>query len=441
MPHSGWPFARRELDPYYERAHALCGLGPATYGAAAWESLGSPRLALLPDDVETTIEQVGEARVFTSVLPREVAKAPAVSVLLHASAGELEPRTGAPGIERVRLDRPGGGQGTVRARLFVLAAGAVDNARLLLLSRAGSLRGLGNEHGLVGRFYMDHQRVDAASWRPSDPAVFERAELYDLRRVRGSWVSGRLSLSEARRRRERLLHAAAYLVPEPPPAHGRALRALQSLLSELRADRVARSAEAWRAVTPGLGYVATTGVGLALAQRRLPPWTLVGWSRLPGNRRRFASFTLQLQIELAPDPENRIVLSEERDAFGRPRAAVCWRWGELDRRSLEVTRRLLAEAIASAGLGDVELPPLGDPPQVTTPEGAHHQLGTTRMHRDPHRGVVDPHGRVHAVDNLFVTGSSVFPTGGHANPMLTIVALALRLADHLHARLREAPRA
>ena len=67
--------------------------------------------------------------------------------------------------------------------------------------------------------------------------------------------------------------------------------------------------------------------------------------------------------------------------------------------------------------------------------GAHH-MGTTRMHDDPRQGVVDRNSKVHGVDNLYVAGSSVFPTSGAANPTLTLVALTLRLADHLKVQLQ-----
>ena len=96
---------------------------------------------------------------------------------------------------------------------------------------------------------------------------------------------------------------------------------------------------------------------------------------------------------------------------------------------------LMDAAFRQAGLGQVDclLGKPGEPPI----EGGKHHMGTTRMHPDPKRGVVDQNSRVHGADNLFVTGSSVFPTAGYANPTLTIVALALRLADHLQARLAD----
>jgi choline dehydrogenase-like flavoprotein len=161
-----------------------------------------------------------------------------------------------------------------------------------------------------------------------------------------------------------------------------------------------------------------------------PSRGLYGWSELRGKRWRFDGFYLEIQVEHAPDPGNRVVLGNDRDPLGRPRAAIHWRWSALDRDSVRRVRGILAEECAGAGVGRIEEPP-ETLPVVSAVGGIHHHMGTTRMDASESRGVVDGDGRVHGVPNLFVAGSSVFPTGGYANPTLTIIALAVRLADHL----------
>jgi choline dehydrogenase-like flavoprotein len=136
-------------------------------------------------------------------------------------------------------------------------------------------------------------------------------------------------------------------------------------------------------------------------------------------------------MEQIPRPENRLDLSDRKDRFGVNQLRIDWR---IDPREKESLRRLLSlvqEKLALRNTGSLEsqLDQLSDPWPVTW-DSAHH-LGTTRMHSDPKRGVTDADGRVHSVRNLYVVGGSVFPTSGHANPTLTIVALAVRLADHL----------
>jgi choline dehydrogenase-like flavoprotein len=153
------------------------------------------------------------------------------------------------------------------------------------------------------------------------------------------------------------------------------------------------------------------------------------------SRYRQAGSSIMIQAEQAPNPSNRVTLSDERDELGLRRVNVEWRLGELSRRTVEVATRRIAAEFTRIGLGRVQLAAwLTDADDAGWRGGlhwGHHQMGTTRMSHDPATGVVDANCRMHHVDNLYVTGASVFPTGGYANPMLSIVALALRLADHL----------
>ncbi len=151
-----------------------------------------------------------------------------------------------------------------------------------------------------------------------------------------------------------------------------------------------------------------------------------GWSRWPDNSDEYRTFEPVFYPEQAPDPENRIALGENRDALGIPQPLIHWRWRNIDRRSAKRAAELFDAAFRKAGLG--ELRTLHS--EAFTP-GTHHPASTTRMSDDPRSGVVDATGKVHGMANLFVAGASIFPTAGFANPMLTIIALALRLADHL----------
>jgi choline dehydrogenase-like flavoprotein len=118
-----------------------------------------------------------------------------------------------------------------------------------------------------------------------------------------------------------------------------------------------------------------------------------------------------------------------------PMARVTWRTTQEDHRSVEASARVVDAALRSRGFGHVEW--TADLDDTTRIEASNHHLGTTRMHVDAKQGVVDPDCRLHSVDNLFVAGSSVFPTYGASNPTLTIVAMALRLADKLREVLQE----
>ena len=134
--------------------------------------------------------------------------------------------------------------------------------------------------------------------------------------------------------------------------------------------------------------------------------------------------------EQSPNPDSRVELLAERDALGVPRASLRWQLADLDLRSYERAQELFGASLEQAGLGQVFTLLAPDEVPVDLHAASHH-MGTTRMHPSPRHGVVNEDSRVHGVANLSVAGSSVFPTGGFANPTLTILALALRLAEHL----------
>jgi len=146
------------------------------------------------------------------------------------------------------------------------------------------------------------------------------------------------------------------------------------------------------------------------------------------------SFELIHQCEQAPLPDNRVRLTTERDGLGVQLPVVDTRWSPVDLSSVSRLSSLLEAHFSSAGIGRL-IQQHGDEPDLHNTGGIHHHLGTTRMHADPQRGVVDGECRVHGMSNLYVAGGSVFPTGGYANPNLTIVALGLRLGDHLRSSM------
>jgi choline dehydrogenase-like flavoprotein len=126
------------------------------------------------------------------------------------------------------------------------------------------------------------------------------------------------------------------------------------------------------------------------------------------------------------------MLSDERDRLGRRKVRIEWRVGDRDVENMRRVTLLFDRAVREAGLGQMERA-FPDAPEAWRQalEAGKHHMGTTRMHVASRHGVVDKNGRVHGTSNLFITGSSVFPSGGYANPTLTIVALAARLGDHL----------
>jgi choline dehydrogenase-like flavoprotein len=292
----------------------------------------------------------------------------------------------------------GGGRAVrVRARFVVLACGAIENARLLLLS--GGMDAPGNRHGWVGRCFMEHPRDASMTLRPRSAQAFHDLAFFDAHTAAdGTVVGGRFALSDAVLRRDGLPNASVTLLPRLRARTGSASAARQ-VLERLR----------------------------SLARR--PATEGYGWSQIADPGEVFDGFRLILNVEQRPDPENRILPGASRDAFGLPRARLQWQWRAGEQAALERLRWMIADSLRDGGLGDVDVRTDSRPDP-----NAHHHAGTTRMHVDERQGVVDADGRVHGTDNLYVTGASIFPTAGFANPTLTLVALALRLADHLAGR-------
>jgi choline dehydrogenase-like flavoprotein len=434
LPYSGWPFDRNHLVPYYERAQEICKLGPFAYEAEDWEDANSPRLPFIGNRVTTRMFQFGPGAAIYQEIRNEVMRSKNITTYLHANAVELETDETASTVTRVRVACLQGNQFWVKAKLVIMATGGVGSAHLLLLSNKTQKTGLGNQHDLVGRFFMDHPLVHGGVFIPANPKIFSSMALYDLRQLSKGIVMGGLSLSNEAMRREQLLNMSMLLLPKPKRYRSlEAVSSLKALLSSSERNKESKSI---------LQHVSNVVTGLdeiviatyhSLAKTPQPFWPNLstgGWSQLPRKDRIYDVFEVLHQTEQAPHPDNRVVLGEELDKLGRRKARMQTRWRDADIDSIRRAQTVFAQEIARAGLGRYEVELNGELP-VIAHEGTSHHMGTTRMDVDPKQGVVDENCRVHSVSNLYIASSSVFPTGGYANPTLTIVALATRLADRV----------
>jgi choline dehydrogenase-like flavoprotein len=430
LPFSGWPFRLAALEPYYRRAEELA----VHVEPHAFDEYDHPRVLNLDARVATTtFETFGFACVFTEQLPSLLRARPDVTIITNAMVTGIGTSAVGDRAEEVAVVAKGH-QFKVRFRVLVLAAGGIENARLLLVSNDRHPRGLGNQNGLVGRFFMDHPRILLGHLKPFDPVLFEETSAYDIRLWEGRYLGGKVTLAESLIRDNGLLNASIQLLPHPNARDFAALNSLKELLASLRRGRFNRETVHNAAkVLAGSKYLVTTGVPLARLQRSaVPVVSYGGWSTLRRNRHRFESFELVLQSEQSPHPDNRVTLGSSLDEFGLRRATVTSRWRDVDVYSIRETTRIVAAEFRRARVGEfVPVTSTSVPPQLYQRGGAHHHIGTTRMHGDATQGVVNENSRIHGMENVYVAGSSIFPTGGYANPTLTLLALTFRLADHL----------
>lgn len=384
LPHSGWPIGLDDLAPYYRRANAVCQLGSFEFPPDAASA------AARKDFMRGNLRPLGSTANplrFGQVYRDELVRNPRIRVVTHANLLEFETTSDGARVTRARVKALGGEEFSVTARAYVLAAGGIENARLLLLSNKAVPTGLGNRHDLVGRFFQEH-----VGFYLSSVAMLEPPPNSGACDPPGRWFT----FTDETFTANKLLNVALELTPMKLP---------QLSLWERTYERVERRVRGRGPSPMNPRYWAAEGV---------------------------QPFDIAYEAEQCPNPDSRVTLGTGLDALGQRRVVLDWRLTDLDREHLKRGLEMLGRELGRLGAGRLWIRPrvLEDWPPKAFSVAAHH-IGTTRMHKDPRRGVVDANCRVHGTNNLFVAGSSVFPTSGKANPTYTIVALAIRLSDHL----------
>lgn len=420
---SGWPFGKATLVPFYQRAVKLLGLPDyQQFSPNQWRRhlLGPQPDQLLGDGVVTPDVALYGPSVpkFKQMYGPQLMQAPNIRLCIHANVTEIEPDPGLQTVQRLQVSTLSGNQFWVHSQVYILACGGWENARLLLASQRHSSSGLGNAHDLVGRYYMEHPKITLGRIYPTGKAL--RSPIFqDLCRTRGGFAQLGLRLTDQQQRQHQLLNHYVELLPGCSfdlPAITQAFQQVGSRLKHLQWGQIQPQDVA--ALWPHLGELSTYFV-----------------------RKRFnhpiayPSIILRNHFEQSPNRASRVQLSRQRDALGQNRLQVNLRISRQDQESLAQFHHHLGQQLQTLGLGRLEsnLPPLASA-WATLTDSSHH-MGTTRMGIHPRQGVVDETCKLHGCNNLYIASSSVFPTVGHANPTLTILALALRLADHLKTQV------
>jgi choline dehydrogenase-like flavoprotein len=413
VPHSGWPITRAALDPFYARAQSVLDLGPYEYDAAQWHRRDPAFVpwGLDPAVAWTKMWQLSPpTRMGTKNRPAIVG-APDVHLYTHANVVEIDANESVGAVDGLRVRTFEGKEHRVRAQRYVLACCSIQNARLLLASNSRAAAGLGNGYDNVGRYFMEHLEI------PSGVLVTQGAHAPSMRMYVGDFGGPKqhaeLGLSASVQRERRILNGTVSLAPGAVGAEAKSTFqwATPEALEKIRAWEAGGRKGPFPVEIPGMG------------QADPHPRT----------------FHLMTRQEQAPNPASRVTLGRGRDALGMPRARLDWRLTVLDRRSFRSFYQALGREVGRAGLGRLQMRDWvresDDAPWPASLSGGWHHMGTTRMSADPKQGVVDPNCRVHGLANLYVAGAAVYPTGGCANPTLTLVAMTLRLSDHLKATI------
>jgi len=308
-------------------------------------------------------------------------------------------------ITEVTIKNLAGKTHRVRAKHFVLACCSIQNARLLLASNQQAKKGLGNDNDNVGRYFMEHLEIKSAEIHLFKPF---HSDLY-------SWEFGRKA------RAELAIH----------PAMQEKHKILNGTASLERLDIANK-------IKPVIETFNDTDARKSMKQ------AMEGFDGAAGLQidpsKGVDAYQLFTRIEQAPNPDSRVTLDVEKDALGVPRAQLHWVLTPAEKRSMRVIYTLIGEQIGKAGLGRVRLMEyLQDEKDDSWPNftgGGWHHMGTTRMNEDPKQGVVDANCKVHGISNLHIAGASCYATAAAPNPTLTLVALTIRLSDHLKETMK-----
>jgi choline dehydrogenase-like flavoprotein len=441
VPLSGWPFGLDTLLPFYPRANELCEAGNFRYRAS---EIGVQPLRPMIEGFRSehfstdTLERFSCPTDFGSRYGGLLRAASNVTVLLHANLTAIRLHANSEAVDTLEVRTLGGKRCTVRAPLVVLATGALEVARLLLANRTGLGHGIGNRYDNVGRHYMCHLAGTAGTFTSAAGAahVWHGYDVSDD----GIYCRRRFALNAATQRQLALgnfiarLHHPRITDPAHRTAVLSALQLAKGFISYEYGKRLGERGAGMRdwfahvrnvmsAPHEVLAFVHHMVRDHFLAKRRFPSIIV---------RSKTGTFSLDFHAEQQPNPLSRITLTGEHDALGMPRLRVDWRYTDADVRTVQEALRLFAEDVRACGAGTFEYDPRGIEMEIARygAYGGHH-LGTARIGSDPHVSVVDTNCRMHDVRNLYVAGGAVFATSGQANPTLTIVALAARLAARL----------
>jgi choline dehydrogenase-like flavoprotein len=309
--------------------------------------------------------------------------AKAITPYIHANVTGIRLAPSGQTVDHLDVATVTGRHFTVKPRVTVLAAGAMENARLLLASNDVTPAGVGNQNDLVGRFFADH---------PIPRAV---ATLVSFAGPLAACYGDNVTLSNGAIMRVAFSPTAAFC-----RAHN-VMGSLTTVENPVELDETGKAA------------VITTALALGVDARNAQ------------------AYALGCGMELKPDPDRRLTLTGDKDALGLPRLKLDMRIADEDFALYRQTLAELGRQLVASRAGMLRISYSHREQWLKAMDWGNHHLGTTRMSVDPRQGVVDADSRVHGLANLYVAGSSVFPTYGSSNPTLNLVALTLRLGDHL----------
>jgi choline dehydrogenase-like flavoprotein len=411
---SGWPITQDDLLPYYKRAHVNLDIDGYDFDASNWQKK-DPTLIPLPFDdsvVWNKVWRFSPPTRFGQKYKDTIVHAKNIHLFTYANVTDISTCENITAVRSVTVKNYTGKTHTVKAKYFVLACAGIQNARVLLAANKQSPKGLGNKNDLVGRYFMEHLEIKSAElWLKNKNDLKFYMYNYPI-------VQGELAITPQKQEEYEILNGIVSFTP-----------------LEI-ARKTPPFIEIWSNEDPRENEKQAEAIN-----KRDPEDVITRIkNKLNRNKKEYQAFELTIRLEQAPNPLSRISLSTDLDELGVPRAALNWEFTSLEKKSILKIYEIIGQQAGAFGIGRVKLRDDildGDVKSVPpSTSGGWHHMGTTRMNNDPNLGVVDENCKIHGIDNLFLAGSSCFPTGAGVNPTLTIVAMAIKLADHLKSKFK-----
>lgn len=450
VANSGWPISYDELVPYYSKALTYCEAGEFAFDPGCLNGSGPVIDGLASPEIAVGLERFSPPTDFGRRFKSDLVGSHGPRILLESTCTSLLSNESGRSVEAVECSTTSGSHFKICAKYVVVAAGGLESVRLLAASNQKFPAGLANSSGALGRYYMSHLEgtLGRLQVAPTRKVAWNFAKTRD-----GIYAKHHIRLSDEVQRRHQLRNMIFRLHHANPmdPQHGDPVLSLMYVAKRFILPEYRR-----KITTVELESLDRLPKGGALAAHHVSniaknPWPLIrflsAWvyKRHARYRRipyvalysKNGAYPLDYNAEQTPLYESRVSLMHDRDRLDVPKLSIDWRVCPEDIASIAASYRQMQRVLARTNIAAIvcDDTTLDESVKQAVAIGGHH-IGTARMSDDPKRGVVNPQCRTHDVENLYIAGSAVFPTSGSANPTLTIVALAIRIADQLKTSLR-----
>ena len=410
VPYSGWPIGMDDIEPFYPDAEKLFQVDPKNYSTDVFEWRSMDALSWDQASLDFHYSKWSPRPNFKPNLIEQYSTHPRITILINAVTHKMDYDAQTQDISRIQI-QVGEMKGTVTARKFVLAAGGIENARLLLVSESLP------PNQWIGRMFQDHPTAQVATVHPTNMHLFQRYFNYFF--IGRTRCLPRISLTQSVQEQKKILAATSFI--QFLPREGSVFESLKQIYRAVSRFQIPSR----KVVVDQLVSLRKMGEVIPIAKA----FIFGRYAYVPDSTPR-----LTLMVEQEPSAKSYIGLSDKLDINGMPLPNIHWDISDATIDTIRVFSALLQTEFSRLQMGSIEWDSWmkGDNESIRGHLiDAYHHMGTTRMSHSKDTGVVDSNCRMHDVHNLYIAGSSVFPTSGHSNPTLTFMALALRLGQHL----------